>query len=91
MLDNKISKVYFARVRGDFRKLDLQNGELVVKNFIYCVSNIEAFWACSDEKDVPFEHKQKAKEAETRFKFKFYDEKSNMSVLKCYPITGRTH
>ena len=31
------------------------------------------------------------KYAETEFEFLFYDEKSNTSVVKCYPKTGRTH
>ena len=49
MIDNKISKVYFARVRGDFSKLPgLLNGEIVVKNMIFGVSNIDAFWECAE-------------------------------------------
>ena len=31
------------------------------------------------------------KYAETEFEFLFYDDKSNTSVIKCYPKTGRTH
>ena len=31
------------------------------------------------------------KYAETEFEFLFYDTKSNTSVVKCYPKTGRTH
>lgn len=92
MIDNKIKKTYFARVRGDFSKVQgLKDGEIHVKNMIYCVSNIDAFWECADVKDVPFEHKTKAKEAVTRFKFKFYDAASDTSVIKCFPETGRTH
>lgn len=92
MIDNVISKVYLARVRGDFRKVaGIKDNELVVKNMIYCVSNLDAFWQCSEADKVPFEHETKAKEAETKFVFKFYDEASDMSVLKCYPVTGRTH
>jgi 23S rRNA-/tRNA-specific pseudouridylate synthase len=45
MIDNKISKVYFARVRGDFSKVDgIKDGKIQVKNMIYCVSNMDAFW-----------------------------------------------
>ena len=58
---------------------------------IYCVSNMDAFWACSELEDVPFEFRTKAKESITQFRFKFYDPESDMSVLKCYPLTGRTH
>ena len=66
--------MYFARVRGDFSKLPgLVNGETVVKNMIFCVSNIDAFWECAEEAAVPFEHRSKAKYGITRFKFKFYD------------------
>ena len=86
MIDNKIKKNYFARVRGDFSKVKgLENGEVHVKNMIFCVSNIDAFWDCADEADIPFEHRSKAKEAITRFKFKFYDQLSDTSVLKCFP------
>ena len=35
--------------------------------------------------------KNEPKYAETEFEFLFYDEKSNTSVVKCYPKTGRTH
>jgi hypothetical protein len=49
MITNKISKVYFARVRGNFKKCkNLENNEIQVKNMIYCVSNIDAFWECSE-------------------------------------------
>ena len=39
-----------------------------------------------DEKE-----KFEPKYAETHFEFLFYDSKSNTSVVKCYPKTGRTH
>jgi 23S rRNA-/tRNA-specific pseudouridylate synthase len=92
MMDNQISKSYFARVRGDFSKVEgMKDGELIVKNMIYCVSNIDAFWECSESSTIPFEFRSKAKEAITRFKFKFFDSKNNMSVIKCFPQTGRTH
>ena len=58
---------------------------------MFCVSNIDAFWECCEEKDVKFEYRAKAKEADTKFKFKFYDEESDTSLIKCYPLTGRTH
>lgn len=38
-----------------------------------------------------FEEKDDPKYAETEFEFVFYDEKSNTSVVKCVPKTGRTH
>lgn len=94
MQSNEISKVYYARVHGDFSKcqgLDKQTSEVTIENKIYQISFIDSLWECNDPENVPYEHKQKAKEAKTRFKFKFYDEKSNTSVIKCYPVTGRTH
>ena len=44
----------------------------------------------SEEIDKNIE-KNEPKYAETEFEFLFYDEKSNTSVVKCYPKTGRTH
>ena len=38
-----------------------------------------------------YDEKNEPKNAETEFEFLFYDEKSNTSVVKCYPKTGRTH
>ena len=94
MLGNQISKVYFARVFGDFSKCngyDADTRTLKLRNFIYCVSNIDAFWECAEQEDIAFEYRTKAKEAITNFKFKFYDPETDMSVIKCYPETGRTH
>jgi len=58
---------------------------------IYCVSNCDAYWECSETSKLKFEHRHKAKEAITRFKFVHYDKMSDMSIIKCYPKTGRTH
>lgn len=62
-----------------------------VDKWVYCTSNIESTWACSDSTKLPFEFKRTAKEASTTFKFKSYDDKTDQSVIKCYPKTGRTH
>jgi hypothetical protein len=49
MITNKISKVYLARVRGNFEKCkNIKNNEIEVKNMIYCISNIDALWECSE-------------------------------------------
>ncbi len=96
MLDEKIGKVYFARVRGNFEETikkykksdekELKENELLVENYIFCVSNLENFWDCNEEmKNIPFEYHTKAKTAITKFKFKFYDALNDMSVIKCYP------
>lgn len=58
---------------------------------VYCISNVEALWDCSKPDEVPFEHRPKAKTAQTRFEFISFDKQSNHSVIKCYPKTGRTH
>ena len=44
-----------------------------------------------DETNNEYDEKNEPKYAETEFEFLFYDEKSNTSVVKCYPKTGRTH
>ena len=44
----------------------------------------------NNNKDKDYD-KNEPKYAETEFEFLFYDEKSNTSVVKCYPKTGRTH
>ena len=71
--------------------MNTENKEVIVKNMIFCVSNIDAYWECCEPSELKFEYREQAKEAFTRFKFKFYDAKSDMSVIKCYPKTGRTH
>lgn len=91
MQANTINKVYLARVRGNFSKVVGDDDTVTVKNHIYCESNIEARMACKPLNEVPFEFKGKAKESETMFKFKFYDEANDMSIVKAYPKTGRTH
>ena len=89
---NEISKVYYARVKGDFSKCKgILENKIEVSNFIYCIHFIDALWECADERNVPFEYKFKAKDSTTIFKFKFYDKESDHSIIKCYPKTGRTH
>lgn len=46
---------------------------------------------CEDESKLDEEMRKTAKDAETKFVLEFYDETSDMSVLRCYPKTGRTH
>ena len=104
LIKDEVRKVYYARVIGDFReackqnineeeeKSDQEKKFTVSCNLsVYCVSNVEAVWDCAKPDDVPFEHKPRAKHAETLFEFIHYDEASNHSVLKCFPKTGRTH
>ena len=69
---DKVSKVYYARVQGDFSSICDENKEVVCKDSIYCESHIDAIMTCCAAEKVPFEFKSKAKDALTRFKFKSY-------------------
>ena len=57
---------------------------------IYCISNKEGIMKVFEGSKEEFDQ-NKAKEAITIFKKVWYDEKSDSSLLECYPITGRTH
>jgi len=63
-----------------------------IEAFIYCRSHRDNIFDVAETLEELDEEKQKiAKKSETHLKLLFYDEKSNTSVLKCYPKTGRTH
>lgn len=53
-----------------------------VDKWIYCVSNKEAFWECEDKDKLSEEQNKLAKDAQTVFKFKSYDQKSDTSIIK---------
>ena len=63
MISGKVSKVYYARVMGDFReacgKPSKNDEEFTAEcnKSVYCISNIEAKWDCSEPGKVPFEYK----------------------------------
>ena len=82
---NKISKLYLARVLGNFPCADGE--ELIVSKAIYCASaKIGRFdWAKNEEQE------KLGKTAETLFKKLWYDEITNTSLIECRPLTGRTH
>ena len=82
---NKISKLYLARVLGNFPCADGE--EITVNKAIYCASaKIGRFdWAKNEEQE------KLGKTAETLFKKLWYDEASNTSLIECRPLTGRTH
>ena len=74
MEQNEISKVYYARVKGNFSNCKgIKDNKIEITNFIYCINHIDAIWECADEPQVPFEYKFKAKDSTTMFKFKHYD------------------
>ena len=80
MINDKVSKVYYARVKGNFK----QNigEEYINKQWVYTASIKDSLMACEESDKLTDDFKKSAKEAETLFKFQFYDEKSDSSVLK---------
>ena len=94
LLQCKVSRVYYARVQGDFRKCkDFKNGGVNVCNLMYCIPNSDGQWECSkcmDLTKVKSEYQKQAKEAASKFEHEFYDEVSDTSVVKCYPTTGKS-
>ena len=70
LLGDKVSKVYYARVNGDFSTICDENKETFCRNSIYCESHVDAIMTCCPAEKVPFEFTSKAKDAFTKFKFK---------------------
>ena len=81
MKEREIKKVYFARVRG---KIDLESPFTVNQPIFWINNSYYDTQPANDSKD-------QGKDAETEFEILFYDEASNTTVVKWYPITGRTH
>lgn len=52
---------------------------------------LDNLWSCADQKDIPADKLQSAKQASTHFKFISYSPNFDHSIVKCYPKTGRTH
>ena len=88
LLSDKVRKVYYAKVIGDFN-LACKDGKTECDYSIYCDSHADAIMTCAPRDKIPLEHKSKAKDAKTLFKFVRYD--GTHSVVKCFPETGRTH
>ncbi|GFE55214.1 RNA pseudouridylate synthase family protein [Babesia ovis] len=98
--NNRIRKVYVARVRGDFsRVLDEHdhitlddgvgspNGRVACcRGFMRAVS-----YKLSIHEFTLDETKKDLKTAETRFRMLAYNSALDESLLLCYPVTGRTH
>jgi tRNA pseudouridine synthase 9 len=107
MHSDQMQKIYFARVKGDFKYTE----SIVVKRSIIFLSKSKGIYTdISDEEVKKYEEKHKddiktthkdgtnvdeernePKYAETEITKLFYDEKSNTSVVICKPRTGRTH
>jgi RluA family pseudouridine synthase len=82
-----MKKCYFARVSGDV-KFESE----VVNVGMVCLSFKEGVWAVY-QKETMFGllKNQQVKDSSTKFVKVWYDEKTDSSLLECYPITGRTH
>lgn len=79
--------MYYARVKGDFREIK----ETVVKKWVFMKEYKNLEHDCEDFEKLTDEQKKTAKESETKFEFERYHEKTNTSIVKCFPRTGRTH
>jgi 23S rRNA-/tRNA-specific pseudouridylate synthase len=90
LLGDKVSKVYYARVLGDFSTICKDN-KTVCNESIFCESNMDAIMSSCPADKVPLEHSSQAKDAKTEFKFKRLTKDGSHSIVKCYPQTGRTH
>lgn len=75
--DRNVSKEYIARVKGEF---STQN--LTIDKPLYTLSPKHTLNVVDEEK---------GKEAVTEFKRVSYDPTTDTSVVKCHPLTGRTH
>ena len=89
----EIKKAYYARVVGKidtltpselFERDDNDENAFIVDKPIFKIKSSY----CDTKSDNP---NHKGKDAKTRFQIMFYDEKSNTSVVNCFPYTGRTH
>lgn len=88
LISDKVKKVYYARVKGNFEEV-CKDGEVTCEKWIYCDSHMDAIMTCCDHDKIPLEHRSKAKDAVTTFKFLKFE--GGHSIIKCYPKTGRTH
>ena len=75
--NNEIMKTYIARVMGHFKHNDIQ-----VNKPIYCKDPRTGIHEINEEK---------GKESITHFSLIKYDKNTDTSLVKCKPITGRTH
>jgi len=76
MKQDSCEKWYVAKVKGDF-----PSGEIQVNAPIVCISKAEGRYGLSPD----------GKLSETRFYREKYFEGSDTTVVRCRPITGRTH
>ena len=80
--ENNVHKKYLARVGGR-----LPQPKMTVDTPIYCVSVKHSKYSVATTPETV----EQAKEALTRFEEVWYDEKTDSSLVECFPLTGRTH
>lgn len=71
LLSDKVKKVYYTRVKGDFSSICDTQGKVECNQSVFCDSHIDAIMNSCDPTKVPLEHQAKAKDAFTTFKFKY--------------------
>jgi len=89
---HKVLKTYLARVSGDIRKcntnrfgiIKTEDG-IIIEGYMRCV-NFQIGKHVLEEEDGT-----EKKYSNTLVKFDSYDEKSDESIVQCFPKTGRTH
>ena len=82
MKNNNVHKKYMARVSGKPKE-----GTFTVDMPLYCSNPKHSRHAVA----ITPEEVAQSKPAQTTFTLVWYDEKSDTSLLHCYPVTGRTH
>lgn len=80
--DRSVRKEYIARVKGKFPLGDDENNEIVVEKPLRTVEPKLGLNRVDEEN---------GKEAKTVFSRISYDLESDTSIVKCRPLTGRTH
>jgi 23S rRNA pseudouridine955/2504/2580 synthase len=55
LIADEVSKVYYARVQGNFKSICDENSEVTCDHSIYCESHVDAIMTCCKKEDVPFE------------------------------------
>jgi RluA family pseudouridine synthase len=73
---DSMQKFYVARVRGRLCEVEFE---------------VDVGISCIDHKNGVYQADPKGKESKTKFKVLFYDARNDMSVVRCQPLTGRTH
>lgn len=82
MRKNNVHKTYLARVSGKFKEESFE-----IDAPLFCVSEKQGKHGVA----LLPEEVEKSKPSFTKFEVIWYDEISDTSLVKCMPLTGRTH